>query len=320
YGPHRGRPAKTIFIGGGTPTFLESSQLLRILDAAVGAHPPVDGCEITSEANPGTVDSAKFKAMRRGGFNRVSLGGQSFDAGDLIRLGRVHASSDIGIAVERARAAGFDNINVDLMFALPGQSFIAWEQNLAKAIALGTEHLSLYCLTIEPNTAFYKQHLKGQLDLPDDGEQALMYDRAVEKASAAGLAQYEISNFAKPGRECRHNLCYWRNEEYVAYGPGAVERVGDVRWTHLKHPELYCQAVEAGRDLACEIETITDATGEDERIMLGLRLTEGLAIGEINTAAVENLQKKDWIELTGDRLRLTPSGKHYCNEVIVALM
>src|SRR5579862_3597290 len=287
--PWRGRPAKTIFFGGGTPTFLAESQLMSILEAVLRAHPPVEGCEITSESNPGTADAEKYQAMRRGGFNRISLGAQSFLDEDLIRLERVHKADEIGRAVGLARDAGFDNLNLDLMFALPHQRLSGWRKNLDRAIELSLEHLSLYCLTIEPNTSFYKKHLRGQLQLPDDDAQVAMYEECLNRLAAEGFEQYEISNFARPGLECRHNLCYWRGEEYAGYGPGAVGCVaGDgsdlntqhptpntsslVRYTNLKHPARYCAAVEAGEPLAFESESLDEPTRRTERIMLGLRL------------------------------------------------
>jgi oxygen-independent coproporphyrinogen-3 oxidase len=317
--PHYGRPAKTIFFGGGTPTFLDPHELASLLEAVMRAHPPIPGCEITSEANPGTVDSEKFASMREAGFNRISIGAQSFFDDDLVRLGRVHRSGEIERAVANARIAGFENINVDLMFALPGQSKKAWFENLQRAIALRTEHLSLYCLTIEENTPFYKEFLKGLLDLPSDSGQVEMYEQACESAEEAGFRQYEISNFAKPGKECAHNLCYWNCEEYVAYGPGAVERVGDRRWTHVKHPRLYCERVEANEDLACESETLDLPTLRFERIMLGLRLNEGVDI-RISKPDAEGLRQaidRGWITTESDRMKLTQLGKHYCNQAVV---
>jgi oxygen-independent coproporphyrinogen-3 oxidase len=225
--PWRGRPSRTIFFGGGTPTFLSEDQLVRILEAVLRVHPPLPGAEITSEANPGTADADKFSAMRRAGFNRISLGAQSFLDSDLLRLGRIHKAGEIERAVSIARDSGFDNLNLDLMFALPGQSRHAWRANLERALAMKPEHLSLYCLTIEQNTPFYKQHLSGQLQLPDDDDQVAMYDECVDLCASAGYEQYEISNFAKTGFECQHNLCYWRAEEYAGYGPGAVGCIAD---------------------------------------------------------------------------------------------
>ena len=169
-------------------------------------HPPIEGCEITSEANPGTVDAAKFRAMRAGGFNRVSLGAQSFLDSDLVTLGRVHRGGEIERAVGAAREADFDNLNLDLMFALPDQSRHAWRANLDRALALTPDHISLYCLTIEPGTAFYKAHLRGHITQPDDEAQTEMYDDCLARTAERGFVPYEISNFALAGRKCRHNL------------------------------------------------------------------------------------------------------------------
>lgn len=320
--PWAGRPAKTIFFGGGTPTFLDEASLLRIFSAVLEAHPPLDGAEITSEANPGTVDASKFSAMRNAGFNRISLGAQSFLDSDLIALERVHKAGDIERAVGAAREAGFDNLNLDLMFALPNQSVHAWRRNLDRALALSPEHLSLYCLTIEPNTAFYKRHLRGQLTLPDDDQQVTMYEECVERTAEAGFDHYEISNFAKPGRECAHNLCYWHAEEYAGYGPGAVGMVEGVRYTNLKHPAGYCDSVEAGKPLAFESERLDEETLRTERIMLGLRLNDGLSIDglDLPAKALERLDSRGWISQEGGYIRLTSAGRHFCSEVALELI
>ncbi len=318
--PWRGVPAKTIFFGGGTPTFLAEEQLIRIFEKVVEAHPPIVGAEITSEANPGTVDAGKFRAMRTAGFNRISLGAQSFLDSDLIRLDRIHQAGDIERAVGAAREAGFDNVNIDLMFALPGQTMAAWRRNLDRAFALETDHLSLYCLTIEPNTAFYKRQLRGELDLPDDEAQVAMYDLCCERAHQKGFEQYEISNFAKPGRECRHNLCYWHGDPYAAYGPGAVGFMDGVRFTNLKHPERYCDAVETGQPIAFESEAIDDATHRTEKIMLGLRLNQGVSSEGISESGMHKLLDRGWIERTNGTIRLTREGRHFCSEVALELM
>lgn len=318
--PLRGRPAKTIFFGGGTPTFLETRQLLSILEAVLEAHPPVDGAEITSEANPGTVDAAKFADMRAAGFNRISLGAQSFLEDDLITLGRVHRVGEIERAVDSARRAGFDNLNLDLMFALPNQFRRAWAANLDRAIALAPEHLSLYCLTIEPNTAFHKLAHKGALPLPGEDEQVAMYDETTALVGEHGYEFYEISNYAKPGRECQHNLCYWRGEEYAGYGPGAVGAAGEprVRHTNLKHPDRYCEAIEAGREVAYERESLDADTLRTERIMLGLRLAEGISLDGLDVP--KHLFTRGWVVEDAGRLKLTPEGRHFHNEVVVDLL
>jgi len=317
--PHAGRPAKTIFFGGGTPTFLDAHDQDSILQAVAKAHPPVSHCEITTEANPGTVDAAKFRALRTAGFNRLSIGAQSFDAEELRVLDRVHSPDEVVRAVDAARTTGFDNLSLDLMFALPSQAMRRWKQNLETAISLAPDHLSLYCLTIEPATRFYKLHLQGRLHQPDDGVQAEMYDYTVSRAREAGYERYEISNFAKPGKECAHNLSYWRAEEYIGYGPGAVERTGKTRTTNMKHPERYCEAIESGSILACEEESLDDDNLRTERIMLGLRLREGIDESEFSKSSLEKVRQKRWVTNNG-KVRLTDLGAHYCNQAIIDLL
>jgi oxygen-independent coproporphyrinogen-3 oxidase len=339
-----GRPAKTVFFGGGTPTFLSAEQITRLLRAVLETHPPIEGAEVTSEANPGTADAEKFATMRSAGFNRLSLGAQSFQSHDLIQLGRVHEASDVPRAVRIAREAGFDNLNLDLMFALPSQSERAWRQNLETAFSLRPEHLSLYCLTIEPNTRFHRYAHRGMLDLPSEDAQVAMYEDACTLAEQHGYDQYEISNFAKPGRESRHNLCYWRGEEYLGYGPGAVgcidtppppfrvilssskeprngaggEEASRRRYTVMKHPERYCDAIENGNPLWCDQETLGPEELDLERLMLGLRLNEGVDYqpDPKARAAVEN---RGWLEPGPGPLRLTPQGRHFCSEVVARL-
>lgn len=323
--PVRGAPATSIFFGGGTPTYLSAARLTSLLHATLAAHPPTSNCEITSEANPGTADADKFAAMRKAGFNRLSLGAQSFRDDDLVRLGRVHRASEIELAVKLARGAGFQNLNLDLMFALPGQTLDDWRSNLDRAIDLGPEHLSLYCLTLEPNTPFSKEHRAGRLTLPEEELQVEMYDLAVDRASEAGYLQYEISNFAQRGFECRHNLAYWRCEPYAGYGPGAVGRLllpqGSTRYTNLKHPRAYAEAVEQRKGLWCESELLTENNLRTERVLLGLRLDEGLdAQGlDLSEDALTSLEERSWIHRTEGRIRLTRAGKHFCNEVALAL-
>jgi oxygen-independent coproporphyrinogen-3 oxidase len=324
--PWRGIPAKTVFFGGGTPTFLPLPQLLELLEAVQDAHPPLPGAEVTSEANPGTVDASKFSAMRKAGFNRISLGAQSFWEDDLLLLGRVHQAGHIESAVRSANDAGFENINVDLMFSLPNQTLRRWEHNLERALSLETEHLSLYGLTIELNTPFYKRQSKGDLQLPPEEDQVDMYDRALSMVTDKGFRQYEISNFALPGRECAHNLCYWRGEFYAAYGPGAVGympgEMGPRRYTNLKHPERYSSAAEEGLALYFEEETLSEANVRLEKLMLGLRLNTGLdsRVLSLQQSKVENLKRKGWINIVGEQIMLTPNGRHFCSEATLELM
>ena len=324
--PLAGRPAKTVFFGGGTPTFLSASSQLRILDAVRSVHPFDDFCEVTTEANPGTVDASKFLALRSGGFNRLSMGAQSFLDSDLIRLGRVHRAREIETAFSLARGAGFSNVNLDLMFGLPNQSRQGWSSNLSVALGLGPEHLSLYCLTIEENTAFYKERLRGELPLPDDEEQVAMYDECLSRLSEAGYDQYEISNFSRPGLECRHNLEYWAGAEYAGYGPGAVASYSlsgkRVRTTNWKHPVGYCEAVESSAPVAFEVEELSLETLRVERIMLGLRLNRGLSLDGlyVSEKGLSVCDGRGWIQVVDGVARLTASGRHFCSEVALELI
>jgi oxygen-independent coproporphyrinogen-3 oxidase len=327
--PFRARPAKTIYFGGGTPTFLEQDQLLGIFNAVLDAHPPMPDAEITCEANPGTADAEKFAAMRRAGFNRLSMGAQSFLDSDLKQLGRAHSVADVGSSVGLARQAGFENLSLDLMFALPGQSGPRWMDNVHAAIDLLPEHLSLYCLTFEPGTAFHRLLQIGKLNQPDDDAQVEMYEACVEALDRRGYAQYEISNFAQPGEEGRHNLCYWHGEQYVAYGPGAVGAVSGfegepdrVRYTNLRAPSSYCEAVESRAPLWEEREPLDPATLRTERIMLGLRLNEGVPATELSLdeAVVKSLAGRGLVEHIEDRVKLTRIGRNFCNDVAAELI
>lgn len=338
--PWKGTPAKTIFLGGGTPTFLSVEQLTSLIETIISTHPPIDGCEFTSEANPGTVDIPKFKVMRSAGVNRISLGAQSFLDSDLKKLERVHESAHIERAVHSAREAGFENLNLDLMFALPQQTPEAWKRNLSRAIQLRPDHLSLYCLTIEPNTRFYKLVHQGKLKLPSDEVQVSMYNETLEQTISAGYEQYEISNFAKPGFECRHNLCYWHAEDYIGYGPGAVGCVTlepedalsyglsdrsqrtRVRYTNMKHPKGYSDVIETGGKLWCDYEELTTEAERMERIMLGLRLNEGLSVEglSIPETKINRLEDRGWIVRNENRMTLTNLGKHFCSEAVLELV
>jgi oxygen-independent coproporphyrinogen III oxidase len=212
------RTVATVFFGGGTPTFLSGAQLTRILQTVRENFDVLPDAEISSEANPGSSDAEKFAQMRAAGFNRLSIGVQSFDDELLVALDRFHTACEAENALAAARAAGFANLNLDLMFRLPRQTPELWLDSLRRAIALQTEHLSLYALTLEPGTRFERQHTGGKLILPDEDTETAMYTEAIATLTAAGYEHYEVSNFARPGYRCRHNQTYWRNEVYLGSG------------------------------------------------------------------------------------------------------
>ena len=235
-----GRPAvRTIFFGGGTPSLLTPAQLATILGAAHAAFAIDPAAEITMEANPGTVDTAYLAAGRALGVNRLSFGVQSALPGELALLGRAHDFAAAVAAVEAARAAGFDNLNLDLIYGLPGQSVADWQRTLDAVLPLNVEHISLYCLTIEPGTPMQRWLHNGTILAPDADTAADQYEAAGRALAAAGFEHYEISNWARPGRECRHNLVYWRNEPYLGLGAGAHGSAGGYRYHVVRQPRAY---------------------------------------------------------------------------------
>lgn len=300
-----GRTVDTIFFGGGTPTLLTGEQLTQLFTAIQRNFALTPGCEITSEANPGTVDRAKFEILRALGVNRLSIGVQSFQPDELTFLGRIHDTGDVFKAFEAARAAGFTNINLDFIFGLPNQSLDNWGNTLAEAIRLGPEHLSLYSLIVEPNTPLHHWVATGKVAEPDEDLAAAHYEYAMAQLAAAGYLQYEISNWAKatpadawlqsppvttdvaavaeqtPALAAQHNLIYWRNQEYLGIGPGAhshfwfSEPDGHVvrrRWGNRKPVPGYVKRIDEGASVE-EFREEGDANSSmGETMMLGLRL------------------------------------------------
>ena len=337
----RGRPhVPTIFVGGGTPTVLAADQLQRIFSAMDEGFRLAPGAEVSSEANPGTVDQSRFETLRRLGVNRLSMGVQSFDADELQFLGRIHSGREAIQAFELARKVGFDNINLDFMFGLPDQRPQTWLRTLDQAIALGPEHLSLYSLTVEADTPLAAWVARGQISEPDPDLAADLYDIACERLASAGYHQYEISNWARgdldenglPGYACRHNLVYWRNGSYLGFGPGAHSSFAGERWSVLRTVNDYIQAVAANASLRDYQEDIPRALEMGETMMLGLRLVEvgversafrqrfGVDVTQVYPTEVERLQAVGLLEITPERVRLTPQAKLLGNEVFAAFL
>ena len=256
---------KTIFIGGGTPTELTEAELARLLERIHSHLNLAAVTEWTCEANPGTFTAAKAKQLRSAGVNRLSIGAQSFDNATLRRLGRIHDAAAIPAAVELARAAGFENISLDLIYGVPGASTDIFRASLAQAIALNPEHISCYCLEIEPNTPFAHQVSAGHLVIDED-EQRAQFETARQQLQAAGWLHYEMTNYARPNHECRHNLLYWSGGEYIGIGPAAHSHWGGQRWGHT--PEL----PEWKREFTERLEPEAKAR---ETLVMGLRRING---------------------------------------------
>jgi oxygen-independent coproporphyrinogen-3 oxidase len=266
-------PAASLFFGGGTPSLLPPESIGDLVAAARRELGLADDAEVTLEANPEGLDRPRLAAFRHAGVTRLSLGVQALDDGLLRRLGREHSAEDGRRAFASARAAGFDNVGIDLLYGCPGQSPSDWAATLDEALAWGPEHLSAYALTLEPGTAFGR---RSPADLPDEDTQIAQFERLVERAAAAGLERYEISNFARPGFRSRHNLLYWQREEYLGLGPGAHGALGPVRVANLRSRTRYAAALRAGDWPIERWERLRDDQIAGERLVLGLRLAEGV--------------------------------------------
>jgi len=278
-GPRRGS-FETVFFGGGTPSLLPPAAIGTILEAVEKRFGLASGAEISLEANPGTVTAASLAGYRAAGVNRLSLGVQSLDRKSLQHLGRIHSPEEAKTAVAWARRAGFDNLSCDLMFALPGQTMAALEEELARCLALEPDHLSAYGLTAEEDTPFYHRHRSGGLDLPDEELCAEFFRTIHDRMERAGYSHYEISNYARPGRQCRHNLRYWRRLPWLGIGAGAHSFVASGWGERRSVPpdlDLFAKALDEGADPAGTLEFFDRRGAMAETLYLGLRTAEGVA-------------------------------------------
>ncbi len=275
-GPRR---LTSIFFGGGTPSLMEPATAAALIEAACQHFPPARDIEITLEANPTSVEAAKLAAFRQAGINRLSLGIQALNDTDLARLGRQHSAREAVAALELARAI-FPRLSFDLIYARPDQTLAAWQTELHQALTLAADHLSLYQLTIEPGTAYEALHRSGALVMPHPDHAAALYDATAQAAADFGMLPYEVSNYAKPGAESRHNLAYWRYEDYAGIGPGAHGRVtinGALRATRRhRAPEIWADRVEQDGHGSTTEEAVTARDRAREALLMGLRLTEGV--------------------------------------------
>jgi oxygen-independent coproporphyrinogen-3 oxidase len=326
-----GRTVSSIFFGGGTPSLMQPASVQAILDA-IAKHWTVAGdAEVTLEANPTSVEAARFRGYRAAGVNRVSLGVQALDDAALKELGRLHTAQEALDAVAVARSI-FTRYSFDLIYARPRQTPAAWGAELKRAIAEAAEHLSLYQLTIEPDTPFFGLHKAGKLVTPDEDTGRALYDMTQSTCADAGLPAYEVSNHARPGAECRHNLVYWRGHEYAGVGPGAHGRLnidGRRYATETeKRPESWLMRVEAAGTGLTVDEKLTSGEAADEFLLMGLRLAEGidpdrftqLAGRTLDPKRISILRDEGAVETTADgRLRVTPSGFPVLDAVVADL-
>jgi oxygen-independent coproporphyrinogen-3 oxidase len=329
------RRVGSVFFGGGTPSLMRPATVGAIVDAIARHWPLADDAEITLEANPSSVEAARFRGYRAAGVNRVSLGVQSLDDGVLRSLGRLHTAAEALAAIAVARST-FNRFSFDLIYARPGQTLDAWRAELGRALALAGAHLSLYQLTIEPDTPFAALHARGKLKMPDGETAGAFYDLTQELTERAGLPAYEISNHAAPGEECRHNLLYWRYGEYAGIGPGAHGRVvldGRRQATATeRNPERWAAQVESRGHGLAEVVPLTAAEQADEALLMGLRLAEGIDLDRLaglsglspGEVAIADLASRGLVEFVvetgaGNRIRATAAGRIVLDQVVLRL-
>ncbi|HET7697662.1 MAG TPA: radical SAM family heme chaperone HemW [Vicinamibacterales bacterium] len=343
-GAPAGVEADTVFFGGGTPSLLEPDDIAAItadIQQRFGARPPAPGeggrasarveWEITLETNPETVDRAKLERFRAAGVNRLSFGVQSFHDDELKRLGRMHSADRARAAVREARAAGFDNVSLDLMMWLPGQSVGGWLSNVEALIAASPDHASLYLLELYPNAPLKEDMARAGWSQAPDDDAAEMYLRAMDALESAGLRQYEISNVARAGRESRHNVKYWRDGEWLAFGCGAHGTRAGVRWKNVPGTEEYIARVTAGADPVAERRILSADERLEEALFMGLRLVDGIDLDAFAArygtdvwarygGALQPFVEAGWVVRDGRVLRLTRAGMLMANEVLAVFV
>jgi putative oxygen-independent coproporphyrinogen III oxidase len=323
-----GRTVHSVFFGGGTPSLFPPEAIDRFLQAASSRLRFAPGLEVTLETNPGTAEHGRFESYRAAGVNRISFGIQSFDDGSLEKLGRIHDSREAEQAVKLAQDAGFDNINLDLMYALPGQTLAMAEHDLQRAFALRPAHISHYQLTLEPNTVFFSRPPQG---IPDDDHAWDMQEHCQALLAAAGYGHYEVSAYAQPGRRCAHNMNYWRYGDYIGIGAGAHGKitVGATaqilrRWK-VKHPTSYLATAGTPQAIGGD-DDITPERRPFEFMLNALRLQEGFALADFTAttglpvatieAALEQARRHGWLDLSDTHVRPTALGRRFTNDVI----
>jgi oxygen-independent coproporphyrinogen-3 oxidase len=324
-------PADTVYFGGGTPSLLEPEEIGALIDACSRRFDLAADAEITLETNPETVDPARLGAFRKAGVNRLSFGVQSFHDEELRRLGRIHSADRARAAVREARAAGFDNVSLDLMMWLPGQSVGAWLANVDALIDAGPDHASLYLLELYPNAPLKEDMARGGWSQAPDDDAAEMYVRGMERLERAGLAQYEISNVSRQGRESRHNLKYWTDGEWMAFGCGAHGTRHGVRWKNVSGTDEYVRRVMDGGDPVTERRPMGIDERVEEAMFTGLRLTDGVDMREVGARYAVDVWRRyggrlqpfldaGVLRKEGTRLRLTREGMLVANEIMAVFV
>ena len=325
------RPLHSIYIGGGTPTVLTGNQLRRLWEDVIAPFPCCEDVEITLEANPGTLTEDILNALATLPITRVSLGAQSFSSAELAVLGRIHSPAAVGEAVQAIRQTGISRINIDLIYALPGQSVAGWLENMRQALALCPDHLSCYSLILEENTPLARQMLAGVLAMPDEEEEEKMLAGMETLLASSGLRLYEVSNAARPGAHSRHNLGYWLGRDYLGLGTAAASAYGALRWRNSTDTAYYIARQHAVLPSIEYAERLSARRRLLEQVMLGLRLRDGfhLTAAEVDCGCslrgitgdvLTSLYKEQLLEQKDEILRLTTGGYQLANQVVSRLM
>ncbi|MBC2674843.1 radical SAM family heme chaperone HemW [Listeria booriae] len=325
-GRHTMSPVETVFVGGGTPTTLTEAQLAKLCSAISRLFPMTENAEFSFEANPGDLSISKLQVMKDYGVNRLSMGVQSFNNELLKKIGRIHTVNDVYQSVNNAKQVGFENVSIDLIFSLPGQTEADFEDTLTKALDLDLPHYSAYSLIIEPKTIFYNLMQKGKLILPGEDAEANMYEKLMSTMEKHGRKQYEISNFAKPGYESRHNIVYWSNEHYFGFGAGAHGYIGETRYANYGPLKKYMQPLQNGDLPTFQQKELSLKEKMEEEMFLGLRKVAGVdkahfqakfgqSLDATFANAIDKTVEKGWLESTPESVRLTRRGRFLGNNV-----
>lgn len=323
---------KTIFVGGGTPTALNMEQTKKLLEI-INRHlrPFAPNCELTFEANPGDLPKEKLNVLLEGGVNRISFGVQTFRDELLEKIGRKHTREDAFLAIREAQEVGFKNINVDIIYALPGQTIEDVKETLDIAFTLGVQHFSAYSLIVEPKTVFYNLMNKGKLRLPGEDHEAKMYEMVMDEMEKHGYNQYEISNFSKGDNKSRHNLTYWNNEEYYGFGAGAHSYVNGERIQNVGPLKQYFNKIDETGFPYLDVHVVTEKEKMEEELFLGLRKTKGVSkiafqkkfnmeMDQVFAKQLQNNQEQGLLEESNGYVRLTRKGKLLGNEVFQSFL
>lgn len=330
-----GRELTSVFFGGGTPSLFDPGSIESIISKIYGLTSPAPDIEVSLEVNPKTADLEKLRGLREAGVNRISVGVQSFSQRKLEFLGRINTPGDGRRILDEVRSAGFRNYNFDLMYGTGGETPQEWLGDLEEAVTFGSNHISAYCLTIEKGTEFGALFSKGKLLLPGEESLSEFIDFTTAFLAGAGYSQYEISNYARPGFECRHNLLYWKGEDYIGLGAGAHSHLKSapgspwgLRWANVRPPVSYMKAVREGKRPVDFSERLTMEEAVEDRIIMGFRLNEGLDVKGLRNnygvspdrGRMESLSEDGFLEMSGDVIKLTKKGTLLSDEIIVRLV